>query len=274
MNLDHRHLDEWLDLTAQLLERPLTSFPYAEIGHQLDLSIPVLALTWEWRDNRDSHGSQLVLDQPVGVTEAMIQSTRENTNLERHPLVRWFSQTGASEAQSIGRVPLAISPRRDRDWFAEWMRPVGIEQQLSVPYQLDGIRYGAFVLSRPTDEFTDQEMELVRRLQPLMRGLHRQSQATAQGVSVGLDQAALQSVANLTGTEIAVVALLAEGHTARGIARRLGNSPRTVTKHLEHVYRKLGVSDRLTAVKVATAIRDTAQVDPQIHAVRGDAHST
>jgi hypothetical protein len=42
--------------------------------------------------------------------------------------------------------------------------------------------------------------------------------------------------------------LLAEGLTAAAIGRRLTIAPRTVTKHLEHVYAKLHTSDRLSAV--------------------------
>ena len=43
-------------------------------------------------------------------------------------------------------------------------------------------------------------------------------------------------------------ALLADGLTAQAIASRLAVSRRTVHKHLEHLYRKLGAADRLTAV--------------------------
>ncbi len=45
--------------------------------------------------------------------------------------------------------------------------------------------------------------------------------------------------------------LLAAGHTATAIARRLGISPRTVHQHLAHLYRKLSVNDRLRAVQAA-----------------------
>jgi DNA-binding NarL/FixJ family response regulator len=45
--------------------------------------------------------------------------------------------------------------------------------------------------------------------------------------------------------------LLGQGLLAATIARRLGISPRTVNKHLENIYRKLSVRDRLTAVAVA-----------------------
>jgi DNA-binding CsgD family transcriptional regulator len=48
----------------------------------------------------------------------------------------------------------------------------------------------------------------------------------------------------LTPREAEVLAALAEGATPHQIARELHISPRTVHKHLEHVYRKLGVSHR------------------------------
>ncbi len=52
----------------------------------------------------------------------------------------------------------------------------------------------------------------------------------------------------LTARERGVVTLLSEGMTAVAIAHRLGISPRTVHKHLENIYAKLGVRDRLSAV--------------------------
>jgi len=56
----------------------------------------------------------------------------------------------------------------------------------------------------------------------------------------------------LTGRELAVLQLLAEGRTTRCTAHQLGCSPRTVEKHLERCFRKLDVRDRLNAVRVAT----------------------
>ncbi len=45
-----------------------------------------------------------------------------------------------------------------------------------------------------------------------------------------------------------MLGLLAEGLTAAVIGRSLMIAERTVHKHLEHVYAKLGVTDRLSAV--------------------------
>jgi len=51
----------------------------------------------------------------------------------------------------------------------------------------------------------------------------------------------------LTRREHDVLVLVADGKTNRQIAERLTLSPRTVQKHLEHLYDKLGVRSRTAA---------------------------
>jgi DNA-binding NarL/FixJ family response regulator len=60
------------------------------------------------------------------------------------------------------------------------------------------------------------------------------------------DAAVLEAL-GLTPREAQVLALLSEGATNGDIAERLGTSPGTVRKHLESVYRKLGVRNRTEA---------------------------
>jgi DNA-binding NarL/FixJ family response regulator len=55
----------------------------------------------------------------------------------------------------------------------------------------------------------------------------------------------------LTDREQTVLATAAEGLTAREIGRRLGVSERTVTTHLNNIYRKLGANGRVSAVSAA-----------------------
>ena len=55
-------------------------------------------------------------------------------------------------------------------------------------------------------------------------------------------------VVPITDREQAVLGLMADGLIATAIARRLGISPRTVSKHIENIYRKLGTHDRTSAV--------------------------
>ena len=57
--------------------------------------------------------------------------------------------------------------------------------------------------------------------------------------------------AGLTTRESDVLALVAQGMSNKGIALELGISPKTVSNHIEHVYSKLGVSNRTGAAMYA-----------------------
>ena len=67
---------------------------------------------------------------------------------------------------------------------------------------------------------------------------------------------------------VAVLQLLGEGKTAAAIGRQLGISARTVGVHLDHLYRKLAVRDRLMAVRVARecGLLPAYAVAPQVNA--------
>ena len=164
-----------------------------------------------------------------------------------HPLIRWYLVTGSSDAQILGRVPRELVPATMAAEWSAFARPFGITHQLALPLRVgDGIQ--AYVVSRPDDDYADADAELANLVRPALAALVRQ-------------QAVLRDVAEwqyervrgtrLTDREFAVLTLLGAGLTAQSIARRLHTSPRTVHKHLEHLYRKLGVRDRLMAVQRA-----------------------
>jgi DNA-binding NarL/FixJ family response regulator len=58
--------------------------------------------------------------------------------------------------------------------------------------------------------------------------------------------------AGLTAREVDVLQLLARGYSNKQIAADLVVSPRTVAHHVEHIYTKLGVSNRALATFFAT----------------------
>ena len=64
--------------------------------------------------------------------------------------------------------------------------------------------------------------------------------------------AAFSSELGLTTREGEVLSWLSKGKTNRDIAQILGLSPRTVDKHLEQIYAKLGVENRTAAAAMAT----------------------
>ncbi|WP_315798759.1 response regulator transcription factor [Bradyrhizobium sp. SZCCHNRI3043] len=62
------------------------------------------------------------------------------------------------------------------------------------------------------------------------------------------------SAFGLTTREGEVLSWLSKGKTNRDIAQILGLSPRTVDKHLEQIYAKLGVENRTAAAAIATGV--------------------
>ncbi|MCZ8293782.1 MAG: DNA-binding response regulator [Hylemonella sp.] len=74
-------------------------------------------------------------------------------------------------------------------------------------------------------------------------------------VALALDPAQRRlSVAALTPRETEVLSWLAKGKTNRDIGDILGMSPRTVNKHLEHIFEKLGVETRTAAAAIASSL--------------------
>lgn len=65
----------------------------------------------------------------------------------------------------------------------------------------------------------------------------------------------------LTDREREVLAWLARGKTNRDIGAILGVSPRTVNKHLEHIYVKLGVETRTAAAAIALGLAGGAEAE-------------
>jgi DNA-binding CsgD family transcriptional regulator len=66
--------------------------------------------------------------------------------------------------------------------------------------------------------------------------------------------AALQKHAGLTRREAEVLLWVSYGKTNKTISEILGISPRTVNKHLEQVFRKLGVETRAAATAIAVRL--------------------
>jgi DNA-binding NarL/FixJ family response regulator len=100
-------------------------------------------------------------------------------------------------------------------------------------------------LSRADRDFSGRDRALLRVLRaPLIAALVRARGRQQAGQAL----AAAATPPRLTDRETTILQLVAAGRTNSAIAHQLQLSPRTVAKHLEHAYRKLGVSSRAAAV--------------------------
>ena len=100
-------------------------------------------------------------------------------------------------------------------------------------------------VNRGRGDFTETERTVLGLLRgPLMAGLLRARNRQLAHSALNTRPA---SLAALTDREIQVLELVALGRTNAAIAHALDVSPRTIAKHLEHIYRKLGVASRAAA---------------------------
>jgi DNA-binding CsgD family transcriptional regulator len=236
----------WLELVGDLLGRPAGAqpFPHERIGDLLRESFHAACCSRnvvdrQWVDH-------VVGCWPADYLPASPPSGRV-IDATTQPLLRWYSVTRSPAPQILGRVPSAIAtPAMVEEWSA-FARPFGITHQLALPLQI-GSGVEAYVVSRPDDDYDDGDAELAALVLPALSALLRLRVVLESVPTTRHD--AICSV-GLTERELAVLTLLADGLTADAMARRLHSSPRTVQKHLEHLYRKLGVRDRLMAVQRA-----------------------
>ncbi len=107
------------------------------------------------------------------------------------------------------------------------------------------------------DGFVDKNVEVAEFLEAIRRTGEEKELVIAgpAAASVGKIAEGIERRRNnglrLTRREREVLAVAAEGLTAREIAERLGVRERTVTTHLARIYAKLGVGNRLAALRLA-----------------------
>jgi DNA-binding CsgD family transcriptional regulator len=90
-------------------------------------------------------------------------------------------------------------------------------------------------------------------LPPDRRSARRAERRSADGQHGSLDPRSLAPL-GLTGRQGEVLAWVAEGKTNEEIGLILGTRPATVAKHLERIYRKLGVATRTAAAVQALSM--------------------
>jgi DNA-binding CsgD family transcriptional regulator len=124
--------------------------------------------------------------------------------------------------------------------------PPGHRDRLLVAFPLTGHGSVRLRLERVGRRFEARHVELLHMLHPV---LARQLRPPAGASHTGPHQ----SLAALSVAELQVLRLVAVGATNQDVAVRLGVSQATVRKHLEHVYRKLGVTNRTAAAALVIA---------------------
>jgi DNA-binding CsgD family transcriptional regulator len=132
--------------------------------------------------------------------------------------------------------------------YREIYAPLGIRYQIALTLPAKPNRTLALVMHREDRDFTDAERDFLNRARPFLIQAYRNAAAysdISRGSSDVLEAALVAH--GLTDREATVLGLVALGGSNRDVAAGLGVSDRTVQKHLERAFRKLGVTTRSAA---------------------------
>ena len=168
-----------------------------------------------------------------------------------NPIYQRWVRTQDGRAYRFSDVTTPEELQRTRLW-KEFYEVVGIRHQIAFTLPNEPSRVLALVLVREDRDFSDAERDFLNRARPYLIQAYRNAIAYSLRAGRGTNgmEAALVD-AGLSGRQAAVVRLVALGNSNRDVAARLGVSDRTVQKHLEHAFRKLGVRSRSAAASRA-----------------------
>ena len=234
-------------------------------------------------------GRRHVIGSPGGRLGA-VEREAFDRHFHAHPLVRYHGFEGGQGAHRISdSIPF---PRfRESALYSEYYRRVGIDHAVALPLEAGDGTLVSFVLNRRGRDFGDRELALLevvgghlaRQYRRLLRAGRAESERTAlqalvaraaatgspasphaadatgarngAGACLGVGVRAWGAQAGLTPREREVLRWVAAGKTDREVAALLGCSHRTVQKHLERIYAKLGVETRTAAAMRALGVR-------------------
>lgn len=150
------------------------------------------------------------------------------------------------------RLSDVISPGewRSHQVYSEVYRPLSAVYQLAIiATPFCGGSWAGWGCNRIGRDFTDDEIDLAARLQPVLIALNHVSVRAFGNANPGRAQAEGADQVGLTPRELRILELLAVGLTATAIGHACRISPGTVRKHLQNIYAKLDCHDRLMAVQ-------------------------
>ncbi len=139
--------------------------------------------------------------------------------------------------------------------YNEYYRHLGVQSQMFTELPAQRGMRSIMMLSRTGRNFTEKERFILALIKPHVISayrnaleLHHYKERVAL-FEKGGDFPALRTL-GLTGREATILGWTAKGKTNQDIASILGISRRTVEKHVERIYEKLGVETKIAAVSV------------------------
>lgn len=187
----------------------------------------------------------VVSDRPGAISRREIEVF--DRHFYDHPLVRDHGRNPGAVTRRIGEL-MPESAFQRTPLYNDYYRVIRIDHVMAVPIHVDRRTLVSFVLNRSRHGFSDRDRARLEIMRPHLGNLYRLGVAArrAAGPFGTLPE-------SLTPREGDVLRWLAAGKTDKDIGAILAISPRTVHKHLQNIYEKLGVETRTAAVMRVSA---------------------
>ena len=173
-----------------------------------------------------------------------------------NPLIERFARTRDTRAYRFSDL-VSADELHSLALYREFYAGLGVEYQIAFVVDVSPPLYVGVALSRRERDFTDSERTLLDRARPYLIGIYRTaiaySNLLAEMHAREQDDPQLERLLRqgLTTREAEVVARVARGQSNKDIAADLNVSDRTIGKHLQRCYRKLGATNRSHAAAIA-----------------------
>ena len=175
------------------------------------------------------NGRREVSGMPAGSLSAEDRAAFDR-HFNQHPLVRYHGHEGGARTQRISDC-IPFERFRRSALYNDYYRRIRIDSAMALPVYVGNGLLVSFVLNRTRRNFSDRERLLLDLVRPHVAKIYQRTR--------GMNR--------LTVREAEILRWLAAGKSDAQIAAILGASPRTVQKHLQHIYEKLGVENRTAA---------------------------
>jgi DNA-binding CsgD family transcriptional regulator len=219
--------------------------------------------------NRIEGTTGQLLDAIVEPAELNVSElSRFNALFHQHPGFAAYCSGRLALGSSAALTDLVDLPRLRRlPLYVDMYRPRGVNDQLMCVAQAGNHQVNTLCFNRTRPGFSARDRAIVDLATlHLCQAITRRQRLSALTAAVrSLSQHsqhlnhALPRLSALTPRERQVVEQLLSGATNREIAQSLAISPRTVHKHLECIYRKLGLGNRTSLIALVHQSNDTAR---------------
>ena len=202
-----------------------------------------------------SYGSILLSDldpirpcftDPVCLPEEFLSVEEKYMKIAAKDHTQWTMESGYAVVICESKV-LPDHKRLSTPIYQECYRQYQIYDTLQANITYNNTFLGVLTLYRTRQDgtFTDDDISYLRMIgYHLNRLFYRIMIHPNHSDHESERMELLQEQYNLTGREREILTLLLEGQTEASISETIGIAPSTLKKHMQHIYRKLGISTR------------------------------